>query len=69
MPRPKNPENPVTRSFRVSEAAWEKAKVRAQSEGTTMSAATGDLVEGYARGVYELPTREVVRTFPDIDAE
>lgn len=65
MPRPKNPDNPTTRSFRVSESAWNAAKKRAASEGTTMSAACGDLVEGYARGIYNLPEKTVVRKFPE----
>lgn len=64
MPRPYNPDEPSTRSFRVSDAAWEAAKRRAAAEGTTMSAACGDLVEGYARGIYNLPTKRIVRTFP-----
>ena len=66
MPRPKNPDNPTTRSFRVSERAWEQAKRRAAAEGTTMSAATGDLVEGYARGIYNLPEKVIVRKFPEM---
>lgn len=65
MSRPRNPDNPTTRSFRVSESAWEAAKRRAASEGTTMSAACGDLVEGYARGIYNLPIKRVVREFPE----
>lgn len=67
MPRPKNPDNPTTRSFRVSERAWDKAKRRAAAEGTTMSAATGDLVEGYSRGIYNLPQKTVVREFPSAE--
>lgn len=66
MPRPKNPDNPTTRSFRVSARAWDLAKKRAAAEGTTMSAATGDLVEGYARGIYNLPEKKIVRTFPEM---
>lgn len=30
-----------------------------------MSAATGDLVEGYARGIYNLPEKKLVRKFPE----
>lgn len=64
MARPYNPDQPTTRSFRVSEGAWEKAKRRAALEGTTMSAACGDLVEGYAEGYYTLPKKKIVRKFP-----
>lgn len=65
MPRPKNPENPTTRSFRVGQRAWDLAMERAKSENTYMSSVCADLVEGYGRGIYDLPTREVVRTFPE----
>lgn len=67
MPRPKNPDNPTTRSFRVGQAAWDLARKRAEKENTYMSTVCADLVEGYGRGVYDLPTKEVVRTFPDRD--
>lgn len=65
MTETSNPDRPTTRSFRVSERAWELAKKRAAREGTTMSAACGDLVEGYARGHYTLPEKQIVRTFPE----
>lgn len=65
MPRPKNPDNPTTRSFRVSKKAWDQARLRATSEGTYMSSVCADLVEGYARGIYNLPERKLVRQYPD----
>lgn len=64
MPRPYNPDQPTTRSFRVGKEAWEKARLRAAKEGATMSSVCGDLVEGYAAGVYNLPEKRIVRDFP-----
>lgn len=65
MARDRNPEQPTTRSFRVSARAWNEARKRAVAEGVTMSAAIADLVEGYGRGVYNLPTRRIVRDYPE----
>lgn len=67
MPRPKNPDSPTTRSFRVAKKAWEQARIRATAEGTYMSSVCADLVEGYARGIYNLPERKIVRQYPDED--
>lgn len=43
------------RSVRVSDDLWVKAKNRAEREGTTVSRATGLLIEGYATGKISLP--------------
>lgn len=67
MARPKNPDRPTVRTYRVSPRAWEQGRKRAAAEGTTISAATGELVEGYARGIYNLPEKRIVRTFPAQD--
>lgn len=64
MGKKKKQEKPTNRSFRVRPSAWNKARQRAESEGVTITAAVGELVEGYAVGAYELPKVEVVRTFP-----
>lgn len=65
MPRPANPENPRTRSYRVGQVHFDKARRRAASEGFSMSAAVGELVAGYAAGVYDLPTKRVTREYAE----
>lgn len=54
----------TVRSIRITQEAWEGAKERARADGTTITAATADLLEGYARGVYQLPTVSVVKSYP-----
>lgn len=54
----------LPRSFRVDETIWAAARARATREGTSVNSVIGDLIEGYARGVYELPSRRVVTEFP-----
>ena len=44
------------RSYRVSDETFTAAKARAEREGYTMSNVTAMLVEGYAKGVFDLPT-------------
>lgn len=55
---------PVPRSIRVDPDAWEAGKARAAKEGVTISEAAAHLVDGYSRGVYDLPTVTTTKTFP-----
>lgn len=43
------------RSVRVSDAVWETARRRATYEGVTMSHVMLTFVEGYAKGLVDLP--------------
>lgn len=54
----------VPRSIRVDPDAWEAGKARAVRDGVTISEAAAQLVEGYSRGVYQLPTVTTTKTFP-----
>lgn len=59
------PESPILpRSVRIPQNVWDKARQRATAEGTTITGAVTDLLEGYARGVYELPRVRTVKQFP-----
>lgn len=54
----------IPRSVRIPQNVWDIARKRATEEGTTITAAVTDLLEGYARGVYELPRVRTVKQFP-----
>lgn len=64
MARPKSSRVMLTRSYRVEEPVYKAARARATREGTSINQVISNLVEGYARGVYELPKTKVVREFP-----
>lgn len=64
MARPKSTKSMLTRSYRVEENVYRAARARATREGTNVNQVISNLVEGYARGVYELPKTKVVREFP-----
>lgn len=49
-----------TRSVRIDDMTWDKAKTRAESEGVTISRVLSLLVEGYARGMVDLPRVQMV---------
>lgn len=49
-----------TRSARISDAVWSKATARAKHERVTMSFVMATLVEGYGRGLIDLPTMRMV---------
>ena len=42
-------------SVRVQDDHWNKAKVRAAGDGLAMNSVIAELVEGYARGMINLP--------------
>lgn len=49
-----------TRSVRIEDMTWNKAKARAESEGVTISRVLSLFVEGYARGMIDLPKMQMV---------
>lgn len=61
MAKPTDRKSP--RSVRVGDKAWELARKRAKKEGTTVSNAVSELVEGYAKGEYVLP--QTVKVYDD----
>lgn len=65
MARPKSNKTMLTRSYRVEDHVYAAARARATREGTSINQVIGNLVEGYARGVYELPRTKVVKSFPE----
>lgn len=64
MARPASGKTMIMRSYRIEEHVYKAARARAAEEGTNVSQVISNLVEGYARGVYELPRVKVVREFP-----
>lgn len=60
---PSGGKGPQPRSFRVEDDTWEQVRRRSQKEGITPSGAMQLLAEGYARGMYVLPSVELV--WPD----
>jgi hypothetical protein len=52
------------RSVRVSDDAWDKARSRAEYEGVTVSHVAAVLIEGYAKGLINLPKVQVVYEQP-----
>lgn len=57
--RPKGYRAPV-RSIRVDDELWERARLRAAHENVTMSKVVYSLVEGYAKGMIDLPRVQIV---------
>lgn len=53
-------------SVRTQDELWNKAKRRAASEGHTMNHVINEILEGYARGMINLPkvTKQYVTTPP-----
>jgi len=50
------------RSVRVADEPWEAAKRRATFEGITMSNMAAQLIEGYGKGLIDLPKLQKVYT-------
>lgn len=49
-----------TRSVRIDDELWERAKRRAEAEGVTISRALSMLTEGYAQGKITLPKVQII---------
>ena len=54
----------ASRSVRVHDELWESARIRAESEGIVINTAVEELLEGYARGLIDMPkiTKEYQRS-------
>ena len=50
------------RSVRVSDEVWERARNRAAYEGTTVSHVIFSLLEGYSKGLLNMPSVKVTYT-------
>lgn len=48
-------------SVRVHDEIWAKAKRRAESEGTTVNGVVEEILEGYGRGLINLP--KITKTY------
>lgn len=48
------------RSVRISDEVWDRARNRAAYEGTTVSHVIASLLEGYSKGLLNLPKVQVV---------
>jgi hypothetical protein len=54
--QPHQPGNPTSvHSVRVSDSMWEAAKRRSKLEGVTMNFVVAQILEGYGRGLVDLP--------------
>lgn len=62
--RPNGSKQVPVRSVRVPEDIWEAAKRRATYEGVTMSTVMYEFVEGYAKGLVDLPKVTITYTPP-----
>jgi hypothetical protein len=51
----------ASHSVRTTDAVWNKAKARTDAEGTTMNAMINELMDGYGRGMIDLP--KVTKTY------
>jgi hypothetical protein len=54
----------TARSVRVADTVWERAKNRAAYDGTNISKVINALLEGYSKGLLDLPRVEVHYTQP-----
>lgn len=54
----------VERGIYVPERLWIGCKTQADRDGTSRSQAMRYLMDGYVRGVYEMPTLHVTRVYP-----
>lgn len=62
-PRKAKGETPA-RSVRIADETWDRARNRAAYEGVTISYVIGSLLEGYSKGLLNLPKVEVKYTQP-----
>lgn len=58
--KPTGSRSDPVRSVRVSDETWAMAQRRAQYEGVTMSHVMLTIVEGYAKGLLDLPRVQVI---------
>lgn len=55
------------RTARISDTVWNAATRRARHEDVTMSKVIATLVEGYAKGMIDLPRVQLVYSKPNAD--
>lgn len=60
--KPNGSKSAPARSIRCSDDTWERAKRRASFENVTISHVAAVLVEGYAKGLIDLPRTVYVPT-------
>lgn len=65
--RPNGVKELPVRSARISDEVWEKARIRANYEGITMSNVMSLFVEGYSTGALNLPRITVMYVQPARD--
>jgi hypothetical protein len=53
----------VVRSVRVTPPSWDRARARAESDGTSVTAVLRDLLEGYGLGKIDPPRVETRMIF------
>jgi hypothetical protein len=53
----------ASHSVRVSDDLWASANRRCQLEGTTMNNMINQIMEGYARGLLNLPKVQITKSF------
>lgn len=51
-------------SVRVHDDSWERAKKRAGEEGTTINGVVEEILEGYGRGLINLP--KITKTYATV---
>lgn len=67
--RPNGSPSVPVRSVRVSDSAWEAARRRAAYEEVTISYVVATIIEGYGKGLIDLPKVTVLyRTSPTEEA-
>jgi hypothetical protein len=62
--RPAGVKEYPTRSVRIADEVWERARRRASLEGVTISHVLSLMVEGYASGLLDMPRTQVVYAPP-----
>ncbi len=50
-------------SVRASDELWLRARKRADAEGVSLNFVLNEILEGYARGMVNLPKKQVIRQF------
>lgn len=53
-----------TRSVRISDEIWERGRNRAEFEGVTVSHVIYSLLEGYSKGLLNMPKTQVTYSQP-----
>lgn len=52
-----------SRSVRVPDDVWERARSRADSEGVSINYVVNEILDGYSRGMLNLPKVKVVKSY------